>query len=71
VTYACWSLFYIHFLIEVKLFDLCERAFLSRLTLREEGQVELWVETPNGLSASAILLAAERRCQYWILRNVT
>ena len=33
---------------------LCEQAFRSRLTLREEGQVELW-ELPNGLSAGAIL----------------
>jgi len=37
---------------------LCERAFRSRLPLREEGQVELWVETPNGLSAGRILPVA-------------
>ena len=30
---------------------LCERAFRSRLTLREEGQVELLGEAPNELSA--------------------
>src|SRR5262249_13549123 len=31
-------------------FWLCERAFRSRLTLREEGQVELLGETPNNLA---------------------
>ena len=39
---------------------LCERPFRSRLTLREEGQVELFGETPNRLSASPSLSAAER-----------
>src|SRR4030095_11353146 len=39
-----------------KYISLYERASRSRLTLREEGQVELsWGETPNGLSASASL----------------
>ena len=38
------------------------KPFCSRLTLREEGQVELW-EWPNGLSAGVILLPSQRQCQ--------
>jgi hypothetical protein len=37
--------------------------FAHRLTLREEGQVELWVETPNGLSASVSLPKISTLCQ--------
>ena len=40
----------------------------SRLSLREEGQVELSRETPNGLSAGAILPGDGRHCQYDFLR---
>jgi hypothetical protein len=43
---------------------LCERAFRSRFTLREEGQVELW-EWPNELSAGGILPDGDRQCQYY------
>src|SRR5262249_18271700 len=42
---------------------LCERAFRSRFTQREEGQVELFGETPNELSAGTILPTAGRQCQ--------
>jgi hypothetical protein len=42
---------------------LCERAFRSRLTLREEGQVELFGETPNGLSASTSMPKIATLCQ--------
>jgi len=38
---------------------LCERAFRSGFTLREEGQVKLW-EWPNELNAVAILSVRER-----------
>jgi hypothetical protein len=41
------------------LLRLCERAFRSRFTLREEGQVELW-KWPNGLNASFILPVTDR-----------
>jgi hypothetical protein len=41
---------------------LCERAFRSRLTRREAGQVELW-ELPNELSAGVILPTQEKQCQ--------
>jgi len=50
---------------------LCERAFRSRFTLREEGQVELWTETPNKLSAEVILPAPDKQCQYEFLRTTT
>jgi hypothetical protein len=39
-------------------------AFRSWLTLRKEAQVELLGKTPNGLSASSSLPAAEMQCQY-------
>jgi len=39
-------------------------SFAHDLSLREEGQVELLGETPNGLSASSNLPAAKRQCQY-------
>ena len=45
---------------------LCERTFRSRLTLREEGQVELLGETPNGLSATTTLANGNRECQYYL-----
>jgi hypothetical protein len=45
------------------LFGCVNEAFVHELTLREEGQVELWVEKPNGLSASAILPASDKQCQ--------
>ena len=35
------------------------------VTLRQEGQVELRGETPNGLSASATLANGDRQCQYY------
>ena len=35
----------------------------SRLTLREEGQVELFGETPNGLSASVSVPKISALCQ--------
>jgi hypothetical protein len=35
----------------------------SRFPVREEGQVS-WLESPNGLSAGAILPFADRQCQY-------
>ena len=38
--------------------------FAHGLTLREESQVELLGETPNGLSASAILPAVGRSVYY-------
>ena len=42
------------------------RASLSfTVTLRKEGQVELRGETPNGLSASGTLAAADKQCQYY------
>jgi len=42
------------------------RASLSfTVTLRKEGQVELRGKTPNGLSASATLAAADKQCQYY------
>jgi hypothetical protein len=42
------------------------RAFPSRFTLREEGQVETLAERGlNELSADVILPAADRRCQYY------
>ena len=44
--------------------------FAHGFTLREEGQVELLGETPNGLSARVILAGAERQCQYWLLQNL-
>ena len=47
---------------------LYERAFRSRLTLREEGQVEVW-EWPNGLSAGVILLLMQGRCQQCFLNG--
>src|SRR5262245_53540081 len=43
---------------------LCERAFRSRLTLREDGSGGALGETPNGLSASATLANGQRECQY-------
>ena len=33
---------------------LCERALSFTVSLREEGQVELLVETPNGLGAGGV-----------------
>jgi hypothetical protein len=47
---------------------LCERPFRSRFTLREEGQVELLREAPNGLSAGASLPSDDRECQYYFER---
>jgi len=47
------ALFFIVFAL-----SLCERAFRSRLTLREEGQVELLGEAPNELSAVGTLATA-------------
>jgi hypothetical protein len=47
-------------------FQLCERAVRSRVTLRKEGQVELYGETPNGLSASATLPNGDKRCQHYL-----
>ena len=47
------DIFLFSFFVEVGLFDLCERAFRSRFTLRKEGQVELpGGETPKQLSAA-------------------
>ncbi len=46
---------------------LCERAFRSRLTLREEGQVELLGETPKQLSATASLPKIPTLCQQKIM----
>jgi hypothetical protein len=46
-------------------FSLCERAFCSRLTLRKAGQVELFGETPNRLSARATVPNADRERQYY------
>jgi len=48
---------------------LCERPVHSRLTLREEGQVELFGETPNGLSASVILANGDGECQYYFCQS--
>src|SRR6266513_3389738 len=59
---------FVFILVEVGLFDLCERAFRSRLTLREEGQVELLGETPNGLSTTATLAKGDGECQYYFLQ---
>src|SRR6266404_7921320 len=42
----------------------------SRVTLREEGQVELLGETPNGLRASPSLPAANRQCQYFLANHL-
>src|SRR5215472_8524002 len=50
---------------------LCERAFRSRLPVREEGQVELFGETPNGLDATAIMPAADRQCQCFVMPTAT
>jgi hypothetical protein len=41
---------FVFILVEVGLFDLYERAFRSRLTLREEGQVELLGGRPTDLA---------------------
>src|SRR5262249_5714130 len=46
-----------------KIGSLYERALRSRLTLREEGQVEPSGETPNRLSAGTTLAAAYAPCQ--------
>jgi hypothetical protein len=54
---------YAVFADRICLSKLCERAFRSRLTLREEDQVELLGETPNGLSAVVTLPKAARQCQ--------
>src|SRR4051812_27652090 len=45
---------------------LSERAFRSRVTLAGREEVELWKETPNGLSAVAILPVAGRECQRYL-----
>ena len=39
--------------------------FAHGLTRREEGQMEFLGKTPNGLSASATLPAADGQCQYY------
>jgi hypothetical protein len=49
--------------------SLCERALRSRLTLLEESQVELWVEAPNELSASATLANGDRECQRYFCES--
>jgi len=43
--------------------------FRSRLTLRQESQVERLWKTPNGLSASATLTGAGRECQILLSRS--
>ena len=43
--------------------------FVHLLTLREESQVELCVETPNGLSASTTLANSDRECQYYFCES--
>jgi hypothetical protein len=42
----------------------CERTARSRVTLRQEGQVELW-EWPNELTAGVIVAAPDKQCQYY------
>ena len=42
----------------------CAGAGEAQVILRKEGQVELFEETPNGLSADAILAAVGTQCQY-------
>ena len=43
---------------------LCERAFRSRLTLREEGQVELLGRRLTDLARVQSLPAADKECQH-------
>jgi hypothetical protein len=45
--------------------DCVNEPFAHGLTLREEGQIEFLGKTPNGLSASATLPAADGQCQYY------
>jgi hypothetical protein len=47
---------------------MCERALGHGLPRGKRGQVELWAQTPNELSASPSLPAAEMQCQYWLLQ---
>src|SRR5207249_2799681 len=42
------------------------RTIRSRVALRKAGQVELFLETPNGLSADVTLTGAGRECQYYL-----
>src|SRR5262245_1242211 len=51
--------------LHIDYLKLCERAFRSRLTLREEGQVELLEETPNGLSARVSLRPRHTTSRYF------
>ena len=52
---------------------LCERALSFTVSLREDGQVELLVETPNGLSADGSLADSHRKCQQYFqeIRKIT
>jgi hypothetical protein len=70
---ACGSAHFVKsyavFADRICLSTLCERALSFTVSLREEGQVELLMETPNGLSACASLADSHRKCQHYFSGN--